>query len=295
MQFGTTLLAAGSPIEHVADQAWKHSPVIWGGHVLSAQIAVMMLAAILLTVVMAAAARRRAFRPVGKGYNLAEVGVVFVRDFIARPALHERTYAFLPHLLTIFYFILFCNLLGMVPLLTISHAIPAMHAVPIGGTPTGNIWTTGALAGMTFLIIVACGVAEQVKHFVHHGRSKVIGWLIGFALYLWSLVPSMPMAIKIPMAFILVPLEFMGVVAKCFALAIRLFANMSAGHILLAVLLGFITTAQHSGAIVYLVGPSSILGSVAINLLELLVAVIQAFIFTFLSALFIGMAVSPHH
>ncbi|MDD4889923.1 MAG: F0F1 ATP synthase subunit A [Phycisphaerae bacterium] len=302
----TTILAVSeNPIEHVADRPWKTTPPLggdhfWAGHVLSSHIAVMILAAVLLTIVVLIAARLRGIRVQGKGYNLLEVLVLFVRDFIAKPALHGKAYRFMPFLLTLFFFILACNLLGMIPLLDISHAVaakvPALENYPVGGTPTGNIWMTGSLATMTFLMIVGLGMAEQVRHFVHKGRPAILGWAIGFFLYLKSLMPPMTGVVKILMAPLLILLEFIGVLAKCFALAVRLFANMNAGHILLAVLLYFIwySTTQ-AGAMALLVAPSSIIGSVAINLLELLVAFIQAFIFTFLAALFIGMSVNPQH
>ncbi len=291
--------SSDNPIGHVADKPWSSAPMVWGGHVLSSQIAAMVLAALVLTVLMLLAARRRAVHPGGRGYNLLEVFVLFVRDFIARPALHESAYRFLPFLLTLFLFILFCNLIGLVPLLDISAAlagwVPALHGHPVGGTPTGNIWVTGALAGMTLLVIVGSGISGQVRRFVDQGRSPLLGWTVGFFLYLWSLVPAMPLPIKLVMMWVLIPLEFVGTIAKCFALAIRLFANMSAGHVLLAVLLLFISMASGSGAVAAVVTPASIAGSVAISLLELLVAFIQAFIFTFLAALFIGMSVHPHH
>lgn len=300
----TILAVSDNPIDHVADQPWETTPYVggdhfWAGNILSSQIAVMILAAVLLTVFVLLAARFRGVRIRGRSYNLLEALVLFVRDFIARPALHDNAYRFLPFLLTLFFFILACNLLGMIPLVDISHALsqkaPALAAYPVGGTPTGNIWMTGSLATMTLLLIIGFGIATQVKHFVHAGRPAVVGWTIGFFLYLKSLMPPMSGAVRIIMAPLLIVLEFIGVLAKCFALAVRLFANMNAGHILLAVLLYFIYASTTSGAIGWLVAPASILGSVAINLLELLVAFIQAFIFTFLAALFIGMSVSPHH
>jgi len=287
------LASSDSPIGHVVDRPWVSTPKWWGGHVFSSQIATMCLAAIVLTVLMLVAARARGIRPKGRGYNLLEVFVVFVRDFIARPTLRDRAYRFLPFLLTLFFFILFCNLMGLVPLGDISSAIPFLRSHPLGGTPTGNIWATGALAAMALVLVVASGIAGQVRRFVDRGRPAALGWTVGVFLYLWSLVPDMPPMTKLVLSPFLIVLELLGVLAKCFALAIRLFANMSAGHILLAVLLAFISMAANAGAIVWLVAPTSIVGSVAIGLLELLVAFIQAFIFTFLTALFVGMAAHP--
>ena len=294
MPFSLNLLAsAGNPIEHIAYRPWETAPVVWGAPIFGSHIAAMFIAGLLAMALVLAAARRRAIQPVGRGYNLVESMVLFVRDFIAKPALHGQAYRFLPFLLTLFVFLLACNLLGMLPLFDICRAIPAMAAYPIGGTPTGNIWMTGALAVMTLLAIIGFGISTQVKAFVHKGRSPVVGWLLAVPLYLWGLMPPMNGPIKYLMAPLMIPLELMGLLFKCFALAIRLFANMSAGHILLAVLLSFIAMAP--AWISWLVTPASVLGGVAISMLELLVAVIQAFIFTFLAAMFIGMAVNPHH
>lgn len=307
------VLASGNnPLDHIADLPWKDT-LVHGAPLLSSQIAVMIVVGLLLVVLMVSAARRRGLLPRGKGYNMVEVFVLFVRDTIARDTLHENTYRFLPFLLTLFFFILFCNLFGMLPLTNLFEAVHAYgeslkHANPesgwaralvfvgshpISGTPTSNVFVTGALAAMTFVLVIVLGVATQVKEFVHHGRNPVLGWTVGFFLYVWSLVPPLPMGIKIAMSPLLMLLELIGVVARCFALWVRLLANMSAGHILLAVLLMFTTMA--SGAMQYLVTPASILGSVAISMLELLVAFIQAFIFTFLTSVFIGMSVHPEH
>jgi F-type H+-transporting ATPase subunit a len=282
-----------NPIRHVIDQPWKDAPQLFGHPIMSSQIATMILAGIILLAVLLLASRKRAIRPAGRGYNLVEFIVLLVRDFIARPALHEKTYRFLPFLLTLFCFILACNLLGLVPLLDISHAFTALERRPVGGTPTGSIWVTGALASMTLLVIFGVGISAQVAKFVDRGRPAALGWSLGFVLYLWSLVPDMPLLVKILMSPLLIVLEVIGVLARCFALAIRLWANMTAGHILLAVLLMFISMA--SGAISWLVTPASIAGAVMISLLELLVALIQAFIFTFLTAMFIGLAAHPQH
>ena len=190
--------------------------------------------------------------------------LLFIRDEVARPAIgkHDAD-RFLPYLWTIFFFVLTCNLLGMIPWL---------------GSPTGALATTGALALLTFGTVVA-------------GGSQKMG-IVGF----WkNQVPHMdlpgPLAIVLlPMIFLI---EVLGLFIKHFVLAVRLLANMMAGHLVLAVIVAFIAAAWHHPAI-WGVAPASILGSVALSLLELFVAFLQAYIFTFLSALFIGMAVHPH-
>ena len=202
--------------------------------------------------------------PKGKLANLLESLLLFIRDDIARPAIgkHDAD-RFLPFLWTMFFFVLGCNLFGMIPWM---------------GSPTASLAVTGVIALLTFGMVVAAG-------------SKQLG-VIGF---IKAQVPTMDL--PKPIAIVLVPLifviEIMGFLIKHFVLAIRLLANMLAGHIVLAVLLGFIA-ATSAMAIWWGVAPLSVLGATALSLLELLVAFLQAYIFTFLSALFIGAAVHPH-
>ena len=116
--------------------------------------------------------------------------------------------------------------------------------------------------------------------------------------FLKSIVPhlDLPIAMKLVLVPMMFLIEFVGLLVKHIILSVRLFANMMAGHMVLAVILGFIVVEKvaHSG-LFYLVAPASVLGVVALSLLELFVAFLQAYIFTFLSALFIGMAVHPEH
>jgi putative tricarboxylic transport membrane protein len=138
---------------------------------------------------------------------------------------------------------------------------------------------------------------EPFDRFVQAEEARVRDVLgkLGFGGWLKSIVPhmDMPLPMKIVMYIIIFPIELAGLFIKHFILAVRLLANMMAGHLVLAVIVGFIAAASGS-AMVYAVAPASILGSVALSLLELFVAFLQAYIFTFLSALFIGMAVHPH-
>jgi F-type H+-transporting ATPase subunit a len=228
--------------------------------VLEAGVAVILV--VLLTAV--AARIKRGGPPKGKLVNLFESLVVLIRDEVARPAIgrHDAD-RFLPFLLTMFVFVLACNLVGL---------------LPWAGSATGALATTGALALMTFGTVIFSGMAKL---------GPVKFWL--------AQVPHMdlpkPMAVLLkPMIFVI---ELMGLCIKHFILAMRLLANMMAGHLVLVVILAFIA-ASASGMIWWAVTPASVLGLVALSLLELLVAFIQAYIFTFLSALFIGMAVHPH-
>lgn len=187
--------------------------------------------------------------------NLVEITVLFVRDEIVKPTIGKGYERFLPYLLTVFFFILLSNFFGLIP-----------YAV----TVTGNIAVTAALAGISFIAIQIGGIKSQ-------GTWK----------YFKGLVPSgMPPWILI----ILIPLEILGLFTKPFALCIRLFANMIAGHVVILSLLGLIFILQTA-----YVAPVSIAFAIFIYLLELLVALIQAYIFTILTSLFIGMAVHQEH
>lgn len=202
--------------------------------------------------------------PKGKFWNLFEAMLLFVRDQVARPAIgkHDAD-KFMPFLWTIFFFVLICNLLGM---------------VPWAGSPTGALATTGALALITFMTVVGAGMVKMGP----------VGFWIGQ-------VPHMDL--PLPLAIVLKPMifviEVLALFIKHFVLAVRLLANMMAGHLVLAVLIAFIAAAWSSAAI-WGVAPASILGATALSMLELFVAFLQAYIFVFLAALFIGMAVHPH-
>ena len=202
--------------------------------------------------------------PRGALTNLLEAMVVYIRDEIARPAIgrHDGD-RFLPFLLTVFVFVVACNLFGL---------------VPWAGSATGALATTGALALLTFGVVVGSGMVKL---------GPVKFWL--------AQVPHMDLPAPIgiilkPMIFVI---ELLGLCIKHFILAMHLLANMMAGHLVLSVILAFIAASFGSMAW-YAVTPVSVAGLVALSLLELLVAFIQAYIFTFLSALFIGMAVHPH-
>jgi F-type H+-transporting ATPase subunit a len=209
-------------------------------------------------------------RAKGRLANTLEAFVIFIRDDIAQPAIGSRkdTNRFLPFLLTLFFFVLGMNLLGMVPFF---------------GAATGSIAVTGVLALITFAVVVGSGVV----------RFGPIG-------YLKNQVPHMdvPIAMSIGLTILIFPIELFGLFVKHFVLAVRLFANMLAGHLVLAVFIAFIqVTAQpdlFSGYLVYGVAPLSILASVLLGCLEVLVAFLQAYIFTFLASLFIGSSLHPH-
>jgi F-type H+-transporting ATPase subunit a len=222
-------------------------------------------ALILMAVFIPLARRLRSgARPQGRLTNLLEAMVLFIRDQVARPTIgsHDGD-RFAPFLLNIFFFVLVCNLLGL---------------VPWAGSPTGALATTAALALITFVAVVVSG-------------SIKLGPL-GFWL---GQVPPMdvPWLIGIPLKVMIFFIEILGLLIKHFVLAMRLLANMMAGHVVLGVMVAFISAS--AGTLAFFgVMPASVLGSVALNMLELFVAFLQAYIFAFLSGLFIGMAVHPH-
>lgn len=230
--------------------------------------AAIMISVILLIVIVMVTKRGYKKRPnqAPKGLqSLVEMLVVFVRDDIVRPMIGEAKYQkYLPYLLTLFFFIFFSNILGLIPIF------------PAGGNISGNIAVTATLAIITFLITNISGN----RHY----------WTDVFN------TPGVPAWLKI---FPLMPIvELMGVFTKPIVLMIRLFANMTAGHI---VILGFIFLIFIlSNIFGTLVGSGvtlvSIFFSVFISLLECLVAYLQAFVFTMLTSLYIGMAVEePKH
>lgn len=278
-------LAAANPLEHVVDHFWYRvgsieNPfstfTVMSNHVFMMLVAAGILILFLPSLVRAADTGDEVERMTPRGRrNAIETVCVFLRDMVARPNMGEYTDRFITYIWSVFFFILTVNLLGLLPLepLTkpLANALGLHHG--IYGTATGNIWTTSTLAICTLIMIVVNGLRL-------HGINYIKHFFIG------------PFPINVVIAF----LEGIGLLAKTFALAVRLFANMMAGHILLAVLLTFILSAFRLGTIHgFGVAIPVVLGSVAITLLELFVAFLQAFIFTFLSCVFIGQAVNPPH
>jgi F-type H+-transporting ATPase subunit a len=207
--------------------------------------------------------------PRGLWDNLWESFLTFIRNDIARPNLGDHDAdKYLPFLWTLFLFILFNNLLGMLPWM---------------GSPTANLYVTGALALCSFIAMHACAAYKM-----------------GTVHYLQSLWPHMEVPFGMgyflkPMIFVI---ELLGTVIKGFVLAVRLFANMFAGHTVLAMILSFILVAANPEYVTLLwglVSGASVLGVVALSLLELFVAFLQSYIFVFLTALFMGMALHPQH
>ncbi|WP_237229064.1 F0F1 ATP synthase subunit A [Rubinisphaera sp. JC750] len=206
--------------------------------------------------------RKKSQIPTGRRENMMEAMVAYVRDEVARPAIGHGADKFVPFLLTAFFFILACNLLGMIPGI---------------GTVTSSIEVTAALAFCTFSV----GVIYGIKQFGPGG-------------YLMNFVPHIDLPwVLAPLKFLIFLIEILGMLIKHCVLAIRLFGNMVAGHMVLAGVLGAVVAVAGTG---YWVTGSffGILGATALSILEILVAFIQAYVFTMLSALFIGMSVHEH-
>ena len=274
-----------------------------------------IVAGLLVLVIFSGLARHiRSGRPArGWFWNFWELLAVAIRDDVARPAIgtghhhddispgdghdaqhadgsdlqHEGGYLsspaqghgiedtgshpadkYLPFVWSCFFFVLFCNLLGAVPWL---------------GSATGHIAVTGALAVVTMVYVIKSGSEK-----------------LGPAGFWKSLVPSMDLPgvmglILKPMIWVI---EFFGLLIKHGVLAVRLFANIMAGHTVIAVILGYIAVAGASDfpypILYWVITPASVLGQVGIGMLELFVAFLQAYVFAFLAALFIGTAVHPH-
>jgi len=209
---------------------------------------------ILIVFISVASAYKKRVGKAPKGLqSLIEPIIVFVRDDIAKPNIGHKYAKFMPYLLTVFFFIWFNNLLGLVPIF------------PGGANVTGNIALTFVMAFGTMIIVNINGNKYYWKHIF---RPDVPWWLYP----------------------IMIPVELIGIISKPFALMIRLFANITAGHIIVLSLISLIFIFETLA-----IAPVSVAFVLFMDVLELLVAFLQAFIFTLLTALFIGMAVEEHH
>jgi F-type H+-transporting ATPase subunit a len=225
----------------------------------------LLLSAVIvaLTFVLSARAVARAQaqgRP-AKGFaGSMEAMALYIRQEVVLPNVGHHGEGYAPYLLTLFFFILVMNLLGL---------------LPWGATATGNIAVTAALALMAFITIEVAGM-------------RSLG-LKGYLQTIFYLPPGLPGPLKPIMLIIMTPVEIIGKLSKPFALAVRLFANMTAGHVLVLALIGLTFLFQS-----YLVGVAASALATAIMLLELFVAFLQAFVFTLLTSVFIGLMRAEH-
>lgn len=219
------------------------------------------IVALVLVLAGNAAKRQTASHGHAKGFAGAiEAVVLYIRNEVILPNVGHHGEAFVPYLMAVFFFILGANLLGM---------------IPFGATATGNIAVTATLAIMTFLVIEISGLVANGAGYL----NTIIYWN-----------KDLPLVMRVLLAIVVSPIEVIGKFTKPFALAIRLFANMTAGHIVILALVGLIFSFGS-----WMIAGAPVLMAVAINFLELMVAFLQAFIFTMLSSVFIGQIREAHH
>ena len=259
-------------IGHILDSRHIELPFVDSNHLLAGEVSlpslelfgidlsitrhvvIMWVASILLIVLMLRAFRKPRTVPSGLA-NFFEAIVLFLRDEVVLPIMGEDGKKYLPFLLTLFFFILFCNLLGL---------------IPYSATATGNINVTAGLALCSFLVMLGAGIANN-----------------GLFGYFKSLIPS---GVPPVLLIILIPVEIIGLLVKPFALCVRLFANMTGGHVAILVFLGLISILQSEWIAI-----GSVPFAVAIYMLEIFIGFVQAFVFTLLSTVFISMAAHPDH
>ncbi len=376
------ILAASDPTSHIL----PHDLLRIGGFWITNQMLMALVAGVLMLLIFPPLFRRGGAEVPTGARNFFEAIMEFLRVEVIRPALKEKTDRYVPFLWTLFFFILFCNLLGLIPFAEILGLLSGGKLAHVGGTATGNVNTTGALALAAVVMIHLSGVvqvardlmggtygqhghdehsssgapgheaAQDLPHmrgealaadvpqrpeqmldpsghygddehpvFTHslahgdgvakgglasggaahrQGMNPLLAVLLALPLYLWNFAPHpfrpapggsvLGWVADIPVWAMLLVLELVGAVIKPFALMIRLFANMIAGHLVLAVLVGFIPVT--AGLLTQsLIGVPVTGLSLLIRVLELFVAFLQAYIFTFLTTLFIASAVAPEH
>ena len=297
---GEKFNAADTIIGHVAntglDHPIIHLPVMFGiDFSVTKHVFMVWLVAIVIFVVVTAMVRRYLAQgrlvPTGGGMNALEAGVEFVRDSIVLPNVGKKwVMTWTPLMLTFFLFILVANGIGLVPVFdmlalldkfvlhTGDHSFikSLLHG---GSTATANFNVTAALATITFFAIIAAG--SMANGFIQHWKNLV------------------PHGLAWPLYVLLIPLELIGMLVRPFALTMRLAANMAGGHLAILAILSFVfifTDMTQSSLVGAGVGFGfAIPLAVAISGLEIIVVLVQAYVFTLLSAVFIGMAIHSHH
>jgi F-type H+-transporting ATPase subunit a len=232
----------------------------------------MMFAAVLVLIVMfwtAWKAKRSRAEGAERGpkgaANVVEAIILFIRDEVALRNIGHGGEKFVPYIVTVFFFILFCNMLGL---------------LPWGASPTGNISVTAALAFLTLMIVEITGM-------------RTLG-AKGYAKTIFVVPPGLNPFMKGIMLLIMPPVELLSKLTKPFALTIRLYANMTAGHAVVLALTGLAVMASLAGAKFITIAIAPVLMATAIMILEIFVALLQAYIFAMLSAVFIGLIRHAH-
>jgi F-type H+-transporting ATPase subunit a len=292
---GTTIIGHVANSSH--DHPLIHLPTVMGVDLsVTKHVLMLWLVAAALFVAVTWLVRRYirqdADRLVPTGaMNALEAVVEFVRDSIALPNVgHRWLRAWTPLLLTFFLFILFANVVGLIPVFDViglaNHSLLHLpeesffaRVVHGGTTATANYNVTAALSTITFFAIIVAGT--RAHGFVHHWKNLA------------------PKGLAWPLYFILIPIEIMGMFVRPFALTMRLAANMTGGHIALLAILSFVFLfTEMFGRAVAGIGVGVVLSlplAVGISALEIIVILVQAYVFTLLTAVFIGMAIHAHH
>lgn len=265
----SSLLASISPLNEVVSRRIEQIPPIyigpWEFHFTN-HMFMVMLASLVLMVALPLVMRQKGFVP--RGFrNAIEAICVYLREDMARPMLKDHTDRYIGVLWSLFFFILTLNLLGLMPLDKFVWLFTDKERW--GGAATANIWITGALATFSFLLFHLAGIRQK-----------------GIVHYLATLSPKVPW----PMMPFMFVMELLSSFVRLFSLAIRLFANILAGHILIGVLLGFIVMFK-----TFMAAGASITITTLMSLLEVFVAFLQAYIFVFLTTIFIMFAVGDEH
>ena len=280
---------SNSPIDHPL----IHLPTVLGvDFSVTKHVLMLWLVAAALFILITAAVRRylRQDQRVPSGFMAAlEAAVEFIRDTIVRPNVGNKWVdAWTPLLLTLFVFILGANVIGLIPVFdvlsllnhTVIHAPEESFFARVlhgGTTATGNFNVTAALATISFVSIIVAGA--RAHGFVQHWKNMV------------------PHGLPLPVTIMLIPIEIMGMFVRPFALTMRLAANMTGGHIAILAILSFVFIfAEMSAGLGVAVGLGlSLPLAVGISALEIIVVLVQAYVFTLLTAVFIGMAIHAHH
>ena len=284
-------------IEHVSNSPLSepliHLPPVFGiDFSVTKHVLMLWLVAATIFVVVTLSVRRYLAqdRQIPSGFmNALEAGVDFIRESIVRPNVGDKwvdTYT--PLLVSLFLFILGANAVGLIPIFDVLNLLnhTVLHAshdsffskmLEGGVTATGNFNVTAALATITFFTIIIAGA--RAHGFVKHWKNMV------------------PHGLPLPVTLFLIPIEIMGMLVRPFALTMRLAANMTGGHIAILAILSFvfIFNTQFGPAAGMGIGIFSLTLAALISALEIIVVLVQAYVFTLLSAVFIGMAIHAHH
>lgn len=230
-------------------------------HVLFMMIAAALVAITLILAARDAAREHKAGAERGPrgAANVVEAFILFLRDEVAVKNIGHGGEKYAPYVVSVFFFILFCNALGL---------------LPWGASPTGNVSVTAALAICTFILVEVAGMKSLGASYI----KTIVYW-----------PHDMPIGVKLPMTLIMTPVELLGKFTKPFALTMRLYANMTAGHAVVLAFTGLAVVAALAGAKFLAIAILPVFMAVGIMLLEIFVALLQAYIFAMLTAVFIGL------